>query len=184
MSLPEAEMTQNELQQIRLGYLRGVLAERWPVPSRIPTLLAFSRDSNVTAVMFGRLGFRVEEISADDPLEGLRQQLPGRKACFDVVCCWDLLEQHDDWQDVVAMLARAVTSGGVFFYSVCGPVKGSRREPQGVLRRLGLSPQPLVGLGHEVGRASPGRTRRNRVVSYMGYAIRRRDRAVRSRGAA
>jgi hypothetical protein len=31
---PEANMTQNDLQQIRLGYLRGVLAERWPVPSR------------------------------------------------------------------------------------------------------------------------------------------------------
>ena len=172
-------MTQHDLQEIRVGYLRGVLAERWPAPSRIPTLLAFSRDSNLTAVTFGRLGFRVEEISADDPLEGLRQQLPGRKACFDVVCCWDLLEQHDDWQDVVAMLARAVTTGGVFFYSVCGPVKGSGREPQGVLRRLGLSPQPLVGLGHEAGPGSPGPTRRNRAASYMGYAIRRRDRAVR-----
>ena len=84
---------QNDPQQIRFGYLRCVLSERWPVPSRIPTLLAFSRDSNVTAVTFGRLGFRVEEINADDPLEGVRQQLPGRKACFDVVCCWDLLEQ-------------------------------------------------------------------------------------------
>ena len=177
-------MTQNDLQQTRLGYLTGVLAERWPAPSRIPTLLAFSRDSHVTAVTFGRLGFRVEEISADDPLEGLREQLPGRKACFDVVCCWDLLEQHDDWRDVVVMLARAVTSGGVFFYSVCGPSKGSRREPRGVLRRLGLSPQPLVGLGHEAGSASPGRRMRNREASYMGYAIRRRDRGVRLKGAA
>jgi hypothetical protein len=150
---------------------------------RIPTLLAFSRDSNVTAVTFGRLGFRVEEISADDPLEGLRQQLPGRKACFDVVCCWDLLEQHDDWRDVVAMLARAVTSGGVFFYSMCGQEKVSR-EPQSVLRRLGLSPHPLVGLGREVGPVSPGPTTRSRVVSYMGYAIRQRDRAVSLSGAA
>jgi SAM-dependent methyltransferase len=177
-------VSQNDLQQVRLGYLRGVLAERWAVPSRIPTLLAFSRDSNVTAVTFGRLGFRVEEVSADDPPEGLRQQLPWRKACFDVVCCWDLLEHHDDWQEVVAMLARTVTNGGVFFYSVCGPVKGSLREPQVVLRRVGLSPQHLVGLGHEAGSAWPGRRRRNRLVSYMGYAIRRRNLAVRLKGAA
>jgi SAM-dependent methyltransferase len=177
-------MIQNDLQQIRLGYLRCVLSERWPVPSRIPTLLAFSRDSNVTAVTFGQLGFRVEEMNSDDPPESLRQQLPGRMACFDVVCCWDLLEHHDDWQDVVAMLARALRGGGVFFYSVSSRIKGSRREPQGVLRRLGLSPQPPVGLGHEVGPASPRPTRRNRVVSYMGYAIRRKDRAMRLRGAA
>ena len=78
----------------------------------------------------------------------------GAERRFDVVCCWDLLEQYDDRQDVVAMMARAVTSGGVFFYSVCGPVKGSRREPQGVLRRLGLSPQPPVGLGHEGARVA------------------------------
>jgi hypothetical protein len=137
-------VTQSDLQQIRLGYLRGVLAERWPVPSRIPTLLAFSRDSNVTAIAFGRLGFRVEEISADDPLDGVRQQLPGRKP--------------------------ASTS------SVLGLA--------GAARRLVLSPQPLVGLGHEVGPALPGPAWRNHAVSYMGYAIRQRDRAVRLWGAA
>ena len=162
-------MIRNDLQQIRLGYLRGVLAERWPVPSRIPTLLAFSRDSNVTAVTFGRLGFRVEEISSDDPPESLRQQLPGRIACFDVVCCWDLLEHHDDWQDVVAMLAGALRSGGVFFYSVSGRMKGSRRELRAALRKGGLSPRRITGLGHTI---------RNRAVSQMGYAFRRSDRSA------
>jgi SAM-dependent methyltransferase len=177
MPLPEAEMTQNDLQQVRLGYLRGVLAERWPVPSRIPTLLAFSRDSNVTAVTFGRLGFRVEEISADDPLEGLSHQLPDRNACFDVVCCWDLLEHHDDWQDVVAMLAKALRNDGVFFYSVSGRSKGSRRELRSVLRRIGLSPQRIAGLG-------PGWRPADRVFSHMGYAFRRRGRSVELAGAA
>jgi SAM-dependent methyltransferase len=164
-------MTQNDLQQIRLRYLRGVLAERWPVPSSIPTLLAFSRDSNVTADTFGQLGFRVEEMSSDDPAESLRQQLPGQMARFDVVCCWDLLEHHDDWQDVVAMLGRALRNGGVFFYSVSGRSKGSRRELRSVLRRVGLSPQRIAGLGPECRPA-------NRGFSHMGYAFRRRDRSA------
>ena len=170
-------MIQNDLQQIRLGYLRCVLSERWPVPSRIPTLLAFSRDSNVTAVTFGQLGFRVEEMNSDDPPESLRQQLPGRMACFDVVCCWDLLEHHDDWQDVVAMLGRALRGGGVFFYSVSSRIKGSRRELRSVLRRVGLSPNRIVGLGSGL---RPG----NRVFPHMGYAFRRRDRSAQLAGAA
>jgi SAM-dependent methyltransferase len=184
MPLPEVEMIQQDLQQIRLGYLRGVLSERWPVPPRIPTLLAFSRDSNVTAVTFGRLGFRVEEISSDDPPESLRQQLPGRKACFDVVCCWDLLEHCDDWPDVVAMLARALRSGGVFFYSVSGRMQGNRRELKAVLRKVGLSPQRMAGLRPGVGSGSLGPTMRNGVVSQMGYAFQRRDRSAELAGAA
>ena len=46
------------------------------------------------------------------------------------------------------MLGRALTSGGVFFYSVSSPIKGSRREPQVVsFAGWACHPSLIVGLG-------------------------------------
>jgi SAM-dependent methyltransferase len=50
--------------------------------------------------------------------ESLSPQLRGGTAAFDVVCCWDVLEQVDDWQALVGEMARVLRSGGVFFYSI------------------------------------------------------------------
>jgi SAM-dependent methyltransferase len=104
---------------IRFGYLKRVLSERWPVPSRVPVMLDISRDGCVVAAKVARLGFRVEEIRLQVSLpESLSPQLGGRTAAFDVVCCWDLLEQVDDRQTLVGEMARVLRSGGVFFYSI------------------------------------------------------------------
>jgi 2-polyprenyl-6-hydroxyphenyl methylase/3-demethylubiquinone-9 3-methyltransferase len=190
-------MTHDDLHGIRFGYLRRVLSERWPVPSRTPTMLAVSRDSSVVAADFARLGFRVEGIGPQDAsLESLSQRLAGRTADFDVVCCWDVLEHGDDWPAIVGVMARALRSGGVFFYSVRGRAKGSwsfvnrltrlwREDPDEVisprdlhatLRQQGLLPQRAVALDHGVSRPAMSRAVRDRVVSYTGYAFRRRDR--------
>lgn len=155
-------MTHDDLHRIRLGYLRRVLSERWPVPSRVPAMLVVSRDSAVVATDFARLGFRVEGIGPRDAsLESLSRRLAGRAADFDIVCCWDLLDHGNDWQGTVGLMARALRSGGLFFYSVSGRLI-SPRDLHATLRRHGLFPQRVVALDH----------------SHLGYAFRRSDRPL------
>lgn len=159
-------MTHDDLHGIRFGYLRRVLAERWPVPSRVPAMLAVSRDSGAVAADFARLGFRAEGIRPRDAsLESLSRRLAGRAADFDIVCCWDVLEQGHDWQGIVGLMARALRSGGLFFYSVSGRADPdeliSPRDLHATLRRHGLFPQRMVALDHGVS---------------LGYAFRRSDR--------
>jgi SAM-dependent methyltransferase len=181
---------------IRFGYLRRILSERWPVPMRIPAMLDVSRDGGVVAAKVARLGFRVEEIRSQDSLpQSLSLQLGGRTPAFDVVCCWDVLEQVDDWQAFVGEMARVLRNGGVFFYSIGRRAKGSGsflnrltrrwrddpdqlilpRDLHATLRRHGLVPQRMVGLGRGLSRPAMSRALRNGLVSYMGYAFRRRD---------
>jgi SAM-dependent methyltransferase len=93
---------------------------------RVPAMLDVSRDGCVVAAKVARLGFRVEEITLPDTSpESLSPRLGGRTAAFDIVCCWDVLEQVDDWQAIVGAMARVLRSGGVFFYSIGRQAKGS-----------------------------------------------------------
>jgi SAM-dependent methyltransferase len=182
---------------IRFGYLRRILSERWPVPMRIPAMLNVSRDGCAVAAKVARLGFRVEDIRLQGTLpESLSQRLGGRTAVFDVVCCWDVLDQVDEWQAIVGEIARVLRSGGVFFYSIGRRPKGSwsflsrltrrwledpdqlisPRDLHPALRRQGLVPQRMLGLGQGLSRWAMSRALRDGVVSYMGYAFRRSDR--------
>jgi hypothetical protein len=189
---------QDDPHSIRFAYVSRVLSERWPVPSRVPAMLDVSRHGTAMAAEFARLGFRVQEIRLQDTsLESLGQRLASRTAAFDVACCWDLLEQVDDWQAIVGAMAQALRSGGVFFYNINGRAKGSRsflnrfrrrwledpdqlispRDPHEILRRQGLVPQPGVALGRGVSRRVMSRAVRAG-VPYMGSAFRRSDRAA------
>jgi SAM-dependent methyltransferase len=179
--------------EIRLTYLRRVLQQRWPLPSSVPAMLVVGRDSNVVAARFMRLGFFVEQIGLQDAsLQCLGARLRDRASGFDIVCCWDVLEHVAEWQAMVDMMARALRSGGVFFYSSSGRVEGSwnfvtrlcrqwLEDPvelippadlHAALRRGGLFPQRVAGLGYEDGRATTSRTVGEDLVSYMGYAFR------------
>jgi hypothetical protein len=40
-------MIYDDLDWIRFGFLRQVLSDRWPMPSRVPALLEVSNDSSV-----------------------------------------------------------------------------------------------------------------------------------------
>jgi SAM-dependent methyltransferase len=123
--------------------------------------------------------------------ESLSPQLRGGTAAFDVVCCWDVLEQVDDWQALVGEMARVLRSGGVFFYSISRRAKRrgrflsrltrrwlehrneviSARELHATLRRQGLAPQRMVGLGRGLNRPAMSRALRDGLVSYNGIRI-------------
>jgi 2-polyprenyl-6-hydroxyphenyl methylase/3-demethylubiquinone-9 3-methyltransferase len=177
---------------IRFGYLMRVLSERWPKPVRMPTLLHVSRDGGPLAGKLARVGFDVTAIRLQDTsLESLSERLAGRAGAFDVVCCCDLLEHANDWGMAVGELARTLRPGGVFFYSVAAPAPrrdgwldrlarwwlGDRSgtvapgDLHATLRRDGLLPQRLVGLGTGVSRPVMGRVVHGGAVSYMGYAF-------------
>jgi 2-polyprenyl-6-hydroxyphenyl methylase/3-demethylubiquinone-9 3-methyltransferase len=188
-----------DVHSIRFGYLARVLSERWPRPVRMPSLLYVSRDGGSLAGKLARVGFDVTAIRLQDTsLESLSERLAGRAGAFDVVCCCDLLEHVPDWSVAVAELARTLKSGGVFFYSVAAPTRrgvgwldrlarwwlGDRNgsvvpaDLHAALRRDGLLPQRLVGLGHGVTRPAMSRAVRRGAVAYMGYAFARGGRAA------
>lgn len=192
-----------DVHSIRFGYLMQVLSERWPRPVRMPTLLHVSRGAGPLAGKLARVGLDVTAIRLQDTsLESLCQRLAGRAGAFDVVYCCDLLEQVDDWSATVGELARLLRPGGIFFYSVAAPAPrsggwldrlarwwlGDRTESvapsdlHAILRRDGLLPQRLVGLGHGVSRPAMSRAARSGAVSYMGYAFRRGSRALEAEG--
>ena len=175
-------MMLEDLQSLRFRYLRRVLSERWPIPSRVPVMLALGRDRRVAAGELAPLGLRVEEITlAHDGLASLSRRLHSRGAAFDVVCSWDLLRRGDDWQAIVGVMARALRSGGVFFFGVSSRAPDELLSPcdlHATLRQEGLLPQRAVALGLGENRRSMRRAMRNGVVSYMGYAFRRRDRSA------
>ena len=189
------ETDRGDLDRIRFRYLRHVISERWPVPSRVPAMLDISRDGSAVAAGFARLGFRVDRIELrHTSLEDLTRRLLGQTAAFDFVCCWDAIRHCRDWRAMLAAIARALRSGGVLCYGIIGRERKSRglldrlprRWPTSsgelvspadlhpVLSRNGLLPQPALWLGHEV---SPGASRwmgQGGVASYIGHAFRRR----------
>jgi SAM-dependent methyltransferase len=192
---PRGRRAGADLDRIRFRYLSHVISERWPLPSRVPTMLDISRDENVVAAGFGRLGFRVDRIRLRNiSLEDLHRWLLGQTSVFDFVCCWDALQHARDWRAMLGAIARALRSGGVLCYGMSGRERKSRGllnrltrrwmrssdelvspgDLHPVLTRNGLLPQPILWLGH---RRSPQATTGDQggVVSYVGHAFRRRD---------
>jgi len=111
-------------------YILRVLANRWPRPARIPTLLDISCGREGVGAELGRIGFRVTGITLQDgSLESLSERLAGVTATFDAVCCRDVLELLEDWAEVVGQLARRLRPGGVFLYSVGS---GTPKSDQGM----------------------------------------------------
>jgi hypothetical protein len=184
-----------DLDRIRFRYLRDVISERWPLPSRVPTLLEISPDGGVVAAQFARLGFRVSRVQLrHTSLEDLHHWLLGQIAGFDFVCCWDALQQAGDWRALLGAIARALRSGGLLCYGISGlqrtchgllerlawrwmPSSGELISPADlhpVLTRNGLLPQPVLWLGHEVSPAASRWGGQCGVASYMGHAFRRR----------
>ena len=103
----------------RCGYFMRVFGEQWAAPGRTPTMLDLSRDVSLMSLAFARLGFEVTRIGLmDGSLEDLGERLERLGGRFDVICCYDVLEHLDDWQNVLGRLARRLRSGGLFLYSV------------------------------------------------------------------
>jgi SAM-dependent methyltransferase len=179
-------------------YILRVLANRWPRPARIPTLLDISRGREGVGMELGRIGFRVTGITLQEGSpETLTARLPGVAATFDAVCCRDVLELMEDWAEVVGRIARWLRPGGLFLYSVGSgtpPRRGlvlqlvrrwlglgtaatlERNRSIGAaalattLRRAGLQPREMTEPDDEAGRTvAPGS------VAYVGYSVRRSD---------
>ena len=49
-------------------------------------------------------------------LEGRGEDLPFEADRFDIVCCCDVLEHVENYEDVVRAIARVLKPGGLFFY--------------------------------------------------------------------
>lgn len=187
----------DDLHSIRLGYLDRILSERWPATTKSPAVLAISRDTGWMTAKFMARGCRAEGVRLQDTsLESLQERLGGRTAAFDVVTCCDVFEHVEDWPAIVGVIARVLRGGGVLFYSVTSRAaqagslvsRLARRwrwdedrlitpgELSAALRREGLLPQRVVGLGRGLDRPAMSRTVKNGAVSYMGYAFKRRER--------
>jgi SAM-dependent methyltransferase len=181
-------------------YILRVLANRWPRPAGIPTLLDISRGREGVGMELGRIGFRVTGITLQDgSLESLTARLPGVTSTFDAVCCRDVLELMEDWAEVVGRIARWLRPGGLFLYSVGSGTAPRKRlltqlvrrwlasslETAGILerdrsieaadlattlRRAGLLPREMTEPGDETGRTVTPKS-----VAYVGYSVRRSD---------
>ena len=181
-------------------YILRVLANRWPRPAGIPTLLDISRGREGVGMELGRIGFRVTGITLQDgSRESLTARLPGVTATFDAVCCRDVLELMEDWAEVVGRIARWLRPGGLFLYSVGSGTPPRKRllaqlvrrwlasslETAGTLergrsieaadlattlRRAGLLPREMTEPGDETGRTVTPKS-----VAYVGYSVRRSD---------
>jgi SAM-dependent methyltransferase len=181
-------------------YILRVLANRWPRPAGIPTLLDISRGREGVGMEIRRIGFRVTGITLQDgSLESLTARLPGPTATFDAVCCRDVLELTEDWAEVVGRIARWLRPGGLFLYSVGSGTRARRRglaqlvrrwlasrlgaagirerdrsieaaDLATTLRRAGLLPREMTEPGDETGRTVAPKS-----VAYVGYSVRRSD---------
>jgi SAM-dependent methyltransferase len=181
-------------------YILRILANRWPRPAGIPTLLDISRGREGVGMELGRIGFRVTGITLQDgSRESLTARLPGVTATFDAVCCRDVLELMEDWAEVVGRIARWLRPGGLFLYSVgsgtpprkrlltqlvrrwlassletAGTLERDRSIEAGdlatTLRRAGLLPREMTEPGDETGRTVAPKS-----VAYVGYSVRRSD---------
>jgi hypothetical protein len=170
-------------------YILHVLANRWPRPARIPTLLDVSRGREGVGVELGRIGFRVTGITLQDgSLESPSERLGGVTAPFDAICCRDVLELMEDWAEVVGRIARWLRPGGVFLYSVGNGTPPRRRLLPRLVRRqrhrsieaadltmtlclAGLLPREMTAPGSE-----PARTVAPQSLAYVGYSVRRTPR--------
>jgi 2-polyprenyl-6-hydroxyphenyl methylase / 3-demethylubiquinone-9 3-methyltransferase len=178
------------------GYILRVLANRWPRPAGIPTLLDISHGREGVGMELGRIGFRVSGITLQEGSpERLSARLPGVTATFDAVCCRDVLELMNDWAEVVGRIARWLRPGGLFLYSVGSGTPPRRRPARQLLRRwlrvgtaatrergrsieaadlattlraAGLQPREMTEPGDEAGRTVAPRS-----VSYVGHSVRR-----------
>jgi SAM-dependent methyltransferase len=109
----------SERLDLRCGYFMRVLGEHWTAPVRTPAMLDLSRDVSLMALVFARLGFQVTRIGLEDgSLEDLGERLERIGGRFDVICCYDVLEHLDDWQNVLGRLARRLRTGGLLLYSL------------------------------------------------------------------
>jgi SAM-dependent methyltransferase len=96
-----------------------VFGEQWAASGQTPAMLDLSRDASPMALAFARLGFQVASLRlSDGGLEDLGERLERLDRRFDLVCCHDVLEQVDDWQNVLGRIARRLRPGGLLLYSV------------------------------------------------------------------
>jgi SAM-dependent methyltransferase len=179
-------------------YILRVLANRWPRPAGIPTLLDISQGREGVGMELGRIGFRVTGITLQDGSPERRTaRLPVVTATFDAVCCRDVLELMDDWAGVVGRIARWLRPGGLFLYSVGSGTPPRRRlVPQLVRRWLGLGTAATLDRDRSIEAADLATTLRRaglqpremtepddearrtvapRSVAYVGYSVRRSD---------
>jgi SAM-dependent methyltransferase len=197
-------MATSERRDSRCGYFMRVFGEQWTAPGRTPSMLDLSGDGSLMSPAFARLGFEVTRIGlGDGSLEEVGDRLERLAGRFDVICCYDVLEQLDDWQNVLGRLARRLRSGGLFLYSVQarpsrtprwlraarrwlrgasgtshslrGDVSPTAGELNGGLRAARLLPREAVTLSGD-GRwwARPA-TAPAGAASFAGYAVRETD---------
>ena len=156
-------------------------------PGRTPTLLDISRRGDGIAAELARVGFRVTRIALEDSsLETVSERLAGHSKHFDAVVCREVLEQVDDWQEVVERAARRLKAGGVFVYGVSaggragwlglltprwlrarGRTAISAGDMVATLRRAGLHPREMISLGAETIEADS--------TAYVGHSIMRTE---------
>jgi 2-polyprenyl-6-hydroxyphenyl methylase/3-demethylubiquinone-9 3-methyltransferase len=187
------------------GYFVRVLSEQWTAAVGAPAVLTIGRDGGQLPAELVRLGCRVDIISLHDgSLERLSQRLAGMVGRFDAVCCRDVIEELDDWDEVIARIARLLRGGGLFLYRIgrvsAGrlPIAGAIRRwlgPAGPrqsllgrrpavtagalaasLRRAGLLPREMVPLHSGRNRFAPAGTVYAGARSHMGYSVRTVDR--------
>jgi SAM-dependent methyltransferase len=103
----------------RCGYFMRVFGEQWTAPGRTPAMLDLCRGVSLMSLAFARLGFEVTRIGLEDgSLEDLGERLERLGRRFDLICCYDVLEHLDDWQNVLGRLGRRLRSGGLLLYSL------------------------------------------------------------------
>ena len=191
----------------RCGYFMRVFGEQWTAPGRTPSMLDLSRDVSLMSIAFARLGFEVTRIGLEDgSLEDLGERLERLAGRFDIICCYDVLEYLDDWQNVLGRLARRLRTGGLLLYSLeerraRGPrwLRAAQRWLRGVqdtsaalrgdrsptagefnagLRTARLLPRESVRLTGDVRWWARPATAPAGAVSFAGYAVRESDHRV------
>ncbi len=82
-------------------------------------------DPSAKTIATARAHARQEGLSIQY-IEGRGEELPFEADRFDIVCCCDVLEHVENYEDVISAIARVLKPGGLFFYDTINRTMVSR----------------------------------------------------------
>jgi 2-polyprenyl-6-hydroxyphenyl methylase / 3-demethylubiquinone-9 3-methyltransferase len=118
----------------RFEYFKNILLGKLALNPQQLTVLDVGCGGGFLAEQFAAIGCTVTGIDRSQPtlaaarahaqesglaityLEGSGEHLPFENRQFDIVCCCDVLEHVDNYNDVIAEISRVLKPGGIFFY--------------------------------------------------------------------
>ncbi|MBA2411223.1 MAG: 3-demethylubiquinone-9 3-O-methyltransferase [Burkholderiaceae bacterium] len=127
-------LLRNSVNPPRFEYFREILAQRFGKTPPLLSVLDVGCGGGLLSERFAAIGCAVTGIDRSLPTlaaardharsmslaisyqAGDAAALPFNAAQFDVVCCCDVLEHVDDFDSVIAEIARVIKPGGVFFF--------------------------------------------------------------------